>query len=301
MNWKNAETDSGSYVNGVYTSKNGNTSNGGLNCPRGQGLYDTSVEHPIFFAPEDRQVGEQWEIITPEVAPGVAPYYAISNYGRIENIFTRKVMKPNYRPNGYEYYCLASTNTDEKGKIKQKKFSTHRLVMKTFKPCDNMDNLEVNHIYGDKTKNYVDKIMPDGSIDSSLEWITPRDNIIHAEENGLRGRGKLSMEEAGKIRELHDQGWSYSQIQLKFYPYVSYNTIQSVANNKAYKDDNYVPKKFNDTNPAGVHRLTDKDADMIRKLRSEGYRYEQIIEKFYPGFSTAAISDICRGATHNKT
>ena len=121
MNYKNAETDSGKYVNGIYTTKNG-FSGLGLNCPKGTRLYNTELEKPIFFVP-DIQKGEQFKMITDEVAPGIMPYYAISNYGRIENIFTEKIMKPNYRPNGYEYYCLAASGS----KTNQKKYSTSSL------------------------------------------------------------------------------------------------------------------------------------------------------------------------------
>ena len=109
MNYKNAETDSGSYVNGIYTTKNGH-SGSGLNCPKGTRLYDTSVIQPIFFVPEDTEVGEDFEMINQEVCPDILPYYAVSNYGRILNVNSGKIMKPNYRPNGYEYYFLQQDN-----------------------------------------------------------------------------------------------------------------------------------------------------------------------------------------------
>lgn len=92
---KEKEADSGSYVNGVYTTING-FSGSGLNCPKGARLYNTS-SCPIFFLPEDAMEGEEFRMITPEVAQDVLPYYAISNYGRVENINTGKIMKPNYR------------------------------------------------------------------------------------------------------------------------------------------------------------------------------------------------------------
>ena len=127
MNYKNASTDSGSYVNGVYTSKNG-FAGSGLNCPKGSRLYDTNVIRPFFFEPDDLQPGEEFRKITRDVCPDIMPYYAISNYGRLMNVYSGKIMKPNYRPNGYEYYCLAAENS----KTNQKKYSTSRIVMKTF-------------------------------------------------------------------------------------------------------------------------------------------------------------------------
>lgn len=60
--------------------------------------------------PEDRGETEDFVPLTSEVAPDIRDYYAISNYGRVLNTYSGKIMKPNYRPNGYEYYCLAAEN-----------------------------------------------------------------------------------------------------------------------------------------------------------------------------------------------
>lgn len=297
MNKKDASTDSGKYINGIYTTKNG-YSGLGLNCPKGTRLYNTE-NCPIFFLPNDVQRGEEFKMLTDDVAPDIMPYYAISNYGRVENINTQKIMKPNYRPNGYEYLCLAAKNC----KHGQKKYTTHRLVLKTFDPRDNMDELEVNHIYADKTLNYVNKIMPDGSLDSGIEWTTTKENIHHAEINGLRGKDKISFDDAKIIRDLHDQGYSYEQIVSQYYPYISSNTVQNVCLNKVYVDNSYSPRTYYDSyksNPANLHRLTDDDANNIRDLYNHGYKYEEIQNRFYPNFSICTISDIVRGKTHNR-
>lgn len=63
MNYKKPENDSGSYVNGVYTSKNGFTGSG-LNCPKGTRLYNTNVTCPIFFMSDDRGKNEDFEMVT---------------------------------------------------------------------------------------------------------------------------------------------------------------------------------------------------------------------------------------------
>jgi len=292
------ETDSGNYVNGVYTSKNGDITAGGLNCPKGVRLYDTSMQDAIFYMPEDRGETEDFEMITQDAAPDVLPYYAISNYGRLLNIKSGKIMKPNYRPNGYEYFCLSADNC----KYGQKKYNTHRLVMKTFDPCENMDELQVNHINTNKSDNYINKTMPDGTIQSNLEWATPKENIQHIEAIG-RDKKKLSQDDAKKIRELHDQGYSYEQIRQNGYGFVCGTTIQNVCTNKIYIDPDYTPKSYYDsykTNPANTHRLTDEDADKIRDLNSHGYNYKEIHEKFYPNFSVGTISEICRNISHNR-
>ena len=298
MNKKDPNTDSGKYVNGVYSTKNGYT-NSGLNCPKGTRLYDTSIKQVVFFDPKDSPDDEEFVRITKDVAPDILPYYAISNHGRVLNTRSGKIMKPNYRPNGYEYLCLAAENC----KNGQKKYSTHRMVLKTFDPVDNMDELEVNHIYGDKSKNYINKKMEDGTYDTAIEWCTPKENIEHAERNGYRGKGKLSLEDANNIRKLHDEGYSYNQIKEKFYNYISSSSIQNVCLNKVYRDESYTPKPYNDcykNNPANLHRLTDDDANSIRDLYKHGYTYYEIKDKFYPEFSICTISDIIRNKTHNR-
>lgn len=294
------ETDSGKYNNeGIYTTKNGKNEFGGLGCPKGTRLYDTSMKQAIFFLPDDIQKGEDFEPITDIEAKDILPYYAISNYGRVMNIKSGKIIKPNLRPNGYQYVCLAANNC----KNGQKKYSVHRLVLKKFEPVDNMDQLTVNHKDLDKTNNCVNKIMPDGSIYSNIEWATMKENIIHAEKNNVRIHNKLNYEKAQDIRDLHNQGYSYKQIKEMKYQDVSTVSIQNVCLNKSYNNPNYTPKLYNDcykNNPANIHRLTDKDANIIRDLNNHGYNYKEIRDKFFPDFSISTVSDICRGISHNR-
>lgn len=72
----------------------------------------------------------------------------------------------------------------------------HRLMMETFCPIEGMENLQVNHIDGNKKNNSL----------SNLEWTTPKENIAHAIKNNLRakvnGAAKLTPEQVIEICEL---------------------------------------------------------------------------------------------------
>ena len=85
-----------------------------------------------------------------------------------------------------------------KGKLKQ--FLVHRLVAKAFVP--NPENKrEVNHIDGNKTNNKV----------SNLEWVTARENQIHAVKTGLKKHGtdlwngKFNKEQVVDIIKQHQK------------------------------------------------------------------------------------------------
>lgn len=244
MNYKNIISDSGSYVSGQYQTKNGFTGSG-LNCPRGTSLYDTSVVPAIIFLPQDRKDGEEFMVIKPDVVQNIAPYYLISNYGNVYNFRSEKYMKENYRPNGYGYFCFATTEINEKGKIKQRKGTTHRIIMETFEPRKDCGQMEVNHIDGNKTNNIYNVHLNDGTVINNLEWVTPEENIKHAVKNGLkphyfkdknsRRNRAVTMDDARNIRKLHEEGYSIKQIN-EIYPNISSTAIQNIYTNRTYKE-----------------------------------------------------------------
>lgn len=86
----------------------------------------------------------------------------------------------------------------------KKTFKVHRLVMMAFNPTKNMNELEVNHIDGNKKNNKLE----------NLEWCTTSENQIHAFKIGLKEArkgeesnfSKLTKKDVKKVFELRERG-----------------------------------------------------------------------------------------------
>lgn len=113
--------------------------------------------------------GEIFQAITPEVLPGVRKMYCISNYGRVINSQSNRILKQQISVAGYPevMFCL------ENAKVKLMR--VHRLEMLVFNPIPGCENLQINHIDGNKQNNHI----------SNLEWVTASQNIKHAYSMGL--------------------------------------------------------------------------------------------------------------------
>lgn len=87
--------------------------------------------------------------------------YEISNYGYVISYKSKEPKKLTISsyPNGYKFVSLSKD-----GKVKG--YSLHRLVLMSFSPCENMEELQVNHLDCNRANNRLD----------NLEWATPREN-----------------------------------------------------------------------------------------------------------------------------
>ncbi|MED2969408.1 HNH endonuclease [Bacillus subtilis] len=107
---------------------------------------------------------EEWRRLRGLVECGDA--YEVSNQGNVRNYLTGKQLKLRDK-NGYSQVVLWLNRN-------RKDVSVHRLVALAFLKKDAQRNY-VNHKDGNKKNNKV----------SNLEWVTPRENKIHAWRTGL--------------------------------------------------------------------------------------------------------------------
>lgn len=112
-----------------------------------------------------KKQSEQWKKI---IIDNKETFYSISNWGRVRNDSKGTFLEGHIANNGYRMVHL-------RYRI-DKMCSVHRLVMKAFCPCDNMDDLQINHIDGNKDNNYIE----------NLEWSTALENMRHSFRNNLQ-------------------------------------------------------------------------------------------------------------------
>ena len=134
---------------------------------------------------------ERWRNIT-----GYNGMYKVSNYGRVMSFRfnKKKLLKPGRSKKYLTYAFCVNRNV--------KVILAHRLVAGAFIP--KMEGQDfVNHIDGDPTNNHV----------SNLEWVTHKENMIHAGKMGKMSRkgeknknSKLTEKEVLEIRELFKEG-----------------------------------------------------------------------------------------------
>ncbi len=157
------------------------------------------------------------------------PDYQISNFGRIESIrklksgkIIKKILK-SLKINEYYYVALY------KNKNRFYK-SIHRLVLESFRPIDNSDNYQCNHIDGNKINNIL----------NNLEWCTQSENMKHAYKIGLESQKGICNSSCKKtedeiifiIKLLNENILTQKEIGCKFG--LSQSHISNIKNSKRW-------------------------------------------------------------------
>ena len=136
--------------------------------------------------------------------PEIKDYYTVTSEGEFFSDNSGKMKIRNRAGTEYQIINFSLING------KKKTYRAHRLVLMAFKPVDNMENLEVNHIDGNKKNNRSEK----------LEWCTSSENQMHAFKTGLskarRGEesnfSKLKLEDVKRVFDLREQGLTQAEI-----------------------------------------------------------------------------------------
>lgn len=161
--------------------------------------------------------------------------YIVSNYGRVWDTFSNQFVpsrfnKP-YNPdgtnNGYLLIHLAYYITADQ--IGTKDVYVHRTVLLSFNYIPGCEYLEVNHKNGNKTINAL----------YNLEWVTRKENIDHAINNGLVPLGEdrinstLTNEQVHYICKRLEAGVPMPDIAKE--TGVNYKLITDIKYGKIYK------------------------------------------------------------------
>lgn len=227
--------------------------------PTTQNNFIITFPEPEVFAP-----------ITDIVLPGIMPYYMVSTYGRIASVkLNNACMKKSLDNNGYEIISLETVNS-------RKTLKVHRIVMLTFKYNENYKNLEVNHIDGIHTHNWI----------WNLEWVTSSENTQHAMAIGLHAKGEQAVNSIFTDVEVHyickqlELGVSIPDIveemKMRIYPreYSNlYGIISHIKNGYAWK---HISSLYNIPHiPVDV--FNEKEVHHICKCLEQRMSYDDIL------------------------
>lgn len=202
--------------------------------------YDLNHPCPIFIVPEALP-GEYFEMITDKAAPNILPYYAISNYGRIWHVYENHFMSTSWDGPGYRIAVLRHKDG------RAHTLRVHRLLMLTFRYFEGCEDMDVNHIDGCKTRNYID--FPGIPNPDNLEWTTHQENMIHAHKTGLKRakfgeehhNSKLTIEIVNKICELI----SNKNLTCRQIAEITGTQIHDIENIRYHKTWRHISKDYN--------------------------------------------------------
>lgn len=162
------------------------------------------------------------DIIYPKIKEGL---YAIEEDGSVYSYSSKKYMKTSIDKDGYITISLRNTLGG------YSHFGIHRLLMITYFPIDNMEEMTVNHIDGNKFNNSFD----------NLEWVTASENTRLAHETKYNntvgekhGKAKLTEEQAKRIIELIKEGRGTREIKKEI-PFVTRNMVSQIKHNRTWK------------------------------------------------------------------
>lgn len=158
----------------------------------------------IIPTPETKIIDEFWFTINDKAVPNIAPIFSISTWGRIYNSETKNILPKDMYYDKNHYITVRLKSIDQSPIVCQ----IHRVMMQSFFYIENSELYDVNHRDGIKYHNWI----------WNLEWMTHKENMIHAKENKLfrygedHANSKLTNEQAECICKLILDGKSPTEI-----------------------------------------------------------------------------------------
>lgn len=186
--------------------------------------------------------------------------YYVSSLGRLATSKGR-ILKQRTNERGYKVVSLPSPHSNR----------VHRIVAQAFIP-NPQNKPQVNHIDGDKTNNSVD----------NLEWVTNKENMLHAIDNGLTS-AKTTKEMRAEMRRLYESGeHTFKSIAEIFGVSTSTATDVIRGNNPCYRDEGYIDERKK-------YKLKQEQIDEIKTLYKQGVLMKDLANKFKVGISTISL------------
>lgn len=207
---------------------------------------------------------EQWSMIRMDDYPTIKHQYTISTYGRVFNYVDNKFVAPRALQSENKYLNV-SIRLREGG---MRTFDIHRLMLITFMPNDlsYYKGLVCNHKDGIKCHNWL----------WNLEWMTTRENTIHAINNGLipmgaeRNNGIASEELIRKICQMIQDGYTNRQIMEAIDPStVNCDLSRLIRNIKDGHCHSNISKEYDFSNAYSIYnerRFTPEQIETICSL-----------------------------------
>lgn len=134
-------------------------------CYKDGNIYNNALSNLVKVTREKFQMDDDESISEKDY---LAKFYRVTKDGRIFRLSDNKELATVNGPKGYRYIRLKATKFS-KNKDRRKSYKVHRLVA-MFYLKDYSDELQVNHINGNKQDNRVE----------NLEMVTNQENVIHA-------------------------------------------------------------------------------------------------------------------------
>lgn len=217
--------------------------------------------------------------------------YLISSFGRLFSLNYRQIkgnikeLKSSFNEKGYKTIVI---------RYQHEKYNTtiHRLVLSTFEKNPNPKKFtQINHKNGVKTDNYL----------WNLEWCTPKENVDHAERNGLikhktgidHPSCKVTEDVVNQICKLLATT-NKSILEISTITGASKHTIRDIKRGKTWKE---IAANYDFTNYNFGHEdITYKVHEICKYAESNLYTMKEISNM--TGVSYPVVKNIINGSNY---